>query len=138
MYTQPYIYHRDAGRVPFKNTFTSVTQAAQLIKQIATTPMPKDSCLGKITCALDTGAYISRGGTANSEFDLRIVPDFNMPITFKCLHRSDRDLAKTLSETEKLNTCMTCLSGGLCADWYIRNTIGRILYPLFYANKKQK
>lgn len=138
MYTQPYIYHRDAGHVPFKGTFISVTQAAQLVKLIATTPMPADSCLGKITCALDTGAYVSRGETSKSEYDFRIVPDYNIPTTFKCLCNKDRKTAGALSEVEKLNTCMTCLSGGLCTDWYVRNTIGRILFPLFYESKKQK
>ena len=136
MYLQPYIYHRIAGKVPFKHTYITPCQAARLIEKISSVPMPKDSCFGRITCALDAGAYVSRGASPNANYDFRIVPGFDMPMTFKCLCEQDRTTACAMSETEKLNTCTTCLSGGLCNDWYVRNTIGRILFPLFYEKTK--
>lgn len=103
-------------------------QLLELISRLSTTICANNNCLGTIQILYQDHPHMNY--TTNK---LLIQSDFADKKMFPC----DTSLYNA-PPSSKVHACAHNLSTGKCRDEFIRNTVGAILFPQFYANTKQK
>lgn len=104
-------------------------QALKLMKRFHNISRPEKICLDTFDCRFFAEmiyAYPPRFSD-DAAAELRLVTHFGK-ICPKCNINSDY----------KLHACVNKIMLGECCDEFIRKTVGKIVFPELYANKKQK
>lgn len=107
----------------------TMVQALKLMKRFHNISRPEKICLDTFDChffAEMIYAYPTRFSD-DAAAELRLVTHFGK-ICPKCNINSDY----------KLHACVNKIRLGECCDEFIRKTVGEIVFPELYVNKKQK
>lgn len=112
----------------------SFDDGKKLIDAVQDTPMSLATCwqsVGiKANLTMHRGASVL--GTETGVNDIYVYPVYGVPGCF-CENNM-----KSKVGISKLAMCAKNLSMGKCQDEFMRQTIGAVLFPQFYANNKQK
>ena len=107
----------------------SVEQALRLMARFRNTPRPAKTCLDESHDRFYTKFSYSD--------QLRCTDDAVAEVRIGACFGYISPACK-IQETFAMYECAKNIASGKCADEYIRQTIGRELFPKLYANKKQR
>lgn len=108
----------------------TVEQAALLLIALRNTPMPLNSCWKDMHFALHAQEDKQQGGSGLVYDTMKISSAFDNTMKMPC--------GKCYSQHScpELITCRNRIAKGKCKDEFVRKTIGRVLWPEYYADFK--
>lgn len=110
----------------------TIEQAALLLIALRNTPMPLNSCWKDMHIALHAQEDKQQGGSGLVYDTMKITSAFDDTMKMPCGKRYSPH------SRPELITCRDKIATGECKDEFVRNTIGAVLWPQYYAKIKQR
>ena len=128
-----------AGQKPQQiGTPMSLISAAKMLTECGTNKMPsRNACWSHTFITLESSINVTRTDLPQTDSCLHITAFFNQDMKFDCLRSQDAEIANKLDVTQKMHTCITNMSHGMCANPECKK-IAKYLFPYQYQNNKQR
>ena len=116
----------------------SLTAAAKMLTELGANKVPsQNACWSHIFATLESGLNVCRTNLPQTDSSLHITAFFQQDMKFDCLDTQDAIHANELSTGQKMHTCLTNMSYGLCQNPECKK-IAKYLFPYQYKNTKQR
>ena len=112
----------------------SEEQADKLIKMFQSEKIPADSCMSELMYFSKN--KITRENNTNVNKNLYITDFYWGGMKFLCAEPSENIQNMDANNLHRISSCFQHLTTGKCKCPFMANTVGKVLFPQFYANQK--